>query len=353
MAGFGAAKEAKEAKEAVPFTPLKQKKNKTSNNPKEGQSNFVEKAYDASNDPFADLRNELQSLHKKSPKSTLFGLIAGHENTGKTAIVLDAYDKVKTGFVDPQHAKQVVGDLWILDFDGGGAASAAAFYKNSTSIRCWDPWVMQKGDRTAYDYPATHDRVMKIMQFAVDIARKQEEENYDGDRLWGVIVTGIDLWDSICINNMRIIDLNLASDGIEAADWNVKVGHQWDWAIRKTRFHQLTALSRGLVSAGVNVFWETHLRMTNYSFGKNEEAAKWRPDCEKATNNYVYQILICERTDTYDDERKGVIRSEFSVTFEKSKTNADLQGQKRTILVTEAGKPARWIGLPELSDGSL
>ena len=91
MAGFGAAKEAKEAKdakEAVPFTPLKQKKNKTSNNPKEGQSNFVEKAYDASNDPFADLRNELQSLHKKSPKSTLFGLIAGHENTGKTAIVL-------------------------------------------------------------------------------------------------------------------------------------------------------------------------------------------------------------------------------------------------------------------------
>ena len=114
-------------------------------------------------------------------------------------------------------------------------------------------------------------------------------------------MTGIDLWDSICINNMRIIDLNLASDGIEAADWNKKVGHQWDWAIRKTRFHQLTALSRGLVSAGVNVFWETHLRMTNYSFGKNEEAAKWRPDCEKATNNYVFQILICERTDTYDD----------------------------------------------------
>jgi len=93
MAGFGAAKEAKEAKEAVPFTPLKQKKNKTSNNPKEGQSNFVEKAYDASNDPFADLRNELQSLHNKSPKSTLFALVAGHENTGKTAIVLDAMIK--------------------------------------------------------------------------------------------------------------------------------------------------------------------------------------------------------------------------------------------------------------------
>jgi hypothetical protein len=152
---------------------------------------------------------------------------------------------------------------------------------------------------------------------------------------------------------MRIVDLNLAKDGIESADWNVKVGHQWDWAIRKTRFHQLTALSRGLVKAGVSVFWETHLRMTNYSFGKNEDTAKWRPDCEKATNNYVYQILICERKDVYNEERTDVIRSEFTVTFDKSKTNAELQGQRRTILVTEAGKPARWIGLPELSDGSL
>jgi|TARA_R100001509_G_scaffold65922_1_gene36518 hypothetical protein len=212
---------------------------------------------------------------------------------------------------------------------------------------------MQQGDRTAYDYPGTHDRVMKIMQFAVDIARKQNTPGYTGERLWGVHVTGIDLWDSVCINNMRIVDLNLAKDGIESADWNVKVGHQWDWAIRKTRFHQLTALSRGLVKAGVSVFWETHLRMTNYSFGKNEDTAKWRPDCEKATNNYVYQILICERKDVYNEERTDVIRSEFTVTFDKSKTNAELQGQRRTILVTEAGKPARWIGLPELSDGSL
>ena len=324
MAGFGAAKQMQEDREEeLPpvNTPAKAKKTV---------------------DPFADLRAELSILHQQQPKSTVFALIAGHENTGKSAIVLDAFSKSNSD-----------GQLWILDFDGGGAGTASAFHRDNDRIRCWDPWVMQQGDRTAYDYPGTHDRVMKIMQFAVDIARKQNTPGYTGERLWGVHVTGIDLWDSICINNMRIVDLNLAKDGIESADWNVKVGHQWDWAIRKTRFHQLTALSRGLVKAGVSVFWETHLRMTNYSFGKNEEAAKWRPDCEKATNNYVYQILICERSDVYDEERRDVIRSEFTVTFDKSKTNAELQGQRRTILVTEAGKPARWIGLPELSDGSL
>ena len=48
-----------------------------------------------------------------------------------------------------------------------------------------------------------------------------------------------------------------------------------------------------------------------------------------------------------------MIKSEYTVTFEKCKTNASLQGQKRTVLVTEVGKPPVWIGLPELIDGSL
>ena len=192
------------------------------------------------------------------------------------------------------------------------------------------------------------------MQFAVDCAQKQRDPEYDGPRLWGVHVTGVDLWDSVCVNCMRIVDLNIAKDGIEAADWNKKVGHQWDWAIRKTRFHQLTGLCRALVKAGVRVFWETHLRLTNYSGGKAEETApKWRPDWEKASNNFVYQILICERNDTLDDETGDVVRSEYTVRFEKSKTNAKLQGQKRTTLITEAGQEPQWFGLPELYDGSL
>jgi len=213
---------------------------------------------------------------------------------------------------------------------------------------------MSKGDRTAYNYPETHDRVMGIAQFANEIAQKQRDPEYEGTRLWGLLVTGVDLWDSVCVNCMRIVDLKIASDGIEAADWNKKVGHQWDWAIRKTRFHQLTALCRGLVKSGVRVFWETHLKLTNYSWGNSENSdPKWRPDWEKASNNFVYQVLIMNREDVHDEDTGDVTRSIYTATFEKSKTNAKLQGQKRTILVTEAGKEPQWFGLPELYDGTL
>ena len=53
---------------------------------------------------------------------------------------------------------------------------------------------------------------------------------------------------------------------------------------------------------------------------------------------FMFQILMCERRDVVDDETGHVTRSEYSVTFEKSKTNAKLQGQRRTTLITEAGK---------------
>jgi hypothetical protein len=336
MAGFGKTKEAKaEAKEeekaeALEATPANKR---------------------TDDNPFAALRRELQ-LMDHSPQTHIFMGIAGHDNTGKTAIVTDAFNR----WVNAPERSEIEQDmqLWILDFEGGGAANKSAFHSDEDRIRCWEPWVMSRGDRTAYDYPATHDRVMSIVQFAVDIAHKQRDPEYDGPRLWGLHVTGVDLWDSVCVNCMRIVDLNIAKDGIEAADWNKKVGHQWDWAIRKTRFHQLTGLCRALVKAGVRVFWETHLRLTNYSFGKSEVTdPKWRPDWEKASNNFVYQILICERKDTLDDETGDVVRSEYTVTFDKSKTNAKLQGQRRTTLITEAGKEPQWFGLPELYDGTL
>lgn len=79
MAGFGAAKKMQEDREEeLPpvGAPAKAKKEV---------------------DPFADLRIELGLLHQQQPKSTLFALIAGHENTGKTAIVLDAFRRYLEG----------------------------------------------------------------------------------------------------------------------------------------------------------------------------------------------------------------------------------------------------------------
>ena len=333
MAGFGKTKEAKieaEATQELEETPAIKR---------------------TDSDPFAALRKELEIMNN-TPQTHIFMGIAGHDNTGKTAIVTDAFTRWISNDIrtDEERRQQ----LWIIDFEGGGAANKSAFHRDNRNIKCFEPWVMMKGDSTAYNYPETHNRVMSLLQFAVDTAQKQRESDYDGPRLWGVHVTGVDLWDSVCVNCMRITDLNIAKNGIEAADWNKKVGHQWDWAIRKTRFHQLTGLCRALVKLGVRVFWETHLRLTNYSWGKAEDIApKWRPDWEKASNNFVYQILMCERQDTLDEDTGDVIKSEYTITFEKSKTNAKLQGQKRTTLVTEAGKEPQWFGLPELYDGTL
>ena len=302
-----------------------------------------------SEDIFASLQKEANILREVRPRSHQFIGIGGHEGTSKTGIVFDAYAK------DPQRVEQ--DQLWVLDYDSGSMMLHDAHYGEDRSVVNWDPWVMQIGERTANDYPGTHKRTLDICKYAVHIAEKQLNPEYEGERVWGLLVCGIDLWDQVCINNMRITDLGLAKDGIDAADnrgsgQGERVGHQWDWAMRKTRFHQLTAICRRLVKLGVRVFWETHLRKTNYSFGDSEKNAKWRPDWEKATNNYIPTILICERNDEYDEDG-NVTRSEYVVTFEKCKTNAELQGQRRTTFITKAGEKPEWRGLPELYDGSL
>ena len=80
-----------------------------------------------------------------------------------------------------------------------------------------------------------------------------------------------------------------------------------------------------------------------------EQNAQWRPAWEKATNNYLFQIIKCERNDTHDDDGNLTL-SEYTATFEKSKTDAALQGQKSIILRTESGKRPTWYGLPELQN---
>ena len=174
--------------------------------------------------------------------------------------------------------------FWVVDFDNGGSATKSAYYADNNNIKCWEPWVYLKGERTAYDYPGTHDRTMKIMQFALE----------KHDELWGVLITGIDLWDSVATNCMRIADLGLSKDGIEAADnrgagSNERVQNQWDWAIRVTRFHQLTAMCRALVKRGVRVFWETHMKDV-YKNGK-VSSTDGAPAWEKSSAGYMFQIV--------------------------------------------------------------
>ena len=78
--------------------------------------------------------------------------------------------------------------MWVIDFDGGGSATKSAYYAQNENIKCWEAWVYMKGSRSAYDYPATHDRVMRIMQFALD----------KSDELWGVLTSGTTWRPTVC-----------------------------------------------------------------------------------------------------------------------------------------------------------
>jgi len=296
-------------------------------------------------DPFAAISAEIAAANDNIGHT--FTALIGHENTGKSASVTAAYaihvDKCMKDSVQYETKPK---QLMCLDFDGGAQANKSAFWPDLDTMVCLDPYVYTQDDRTAIDYPATHDRVMKLLQYCV----------HNHENLWGVLITGVDGWDAVCINNMRIQDLGLAKDAISAADIrgqgkdSRRVEFQWDWGIRRTRFHQMTTLCRGLVKKGVKVFLETHLAKQDDE--DRSSIRGWRPAWEKSTAGLVFQILLFEREDVYDDEG-NLTNQVFTATYEKSKTNANLQGQRRTILTTEVGGKPKWYGLQELNDGTL
>ena len=272
----------------------------------------------------------------------MFCGVVGFEGTGKSGIVVDSLS-------DEQVA---AGDyILCLDFDGGAAAVRSAYHRDrAANVRVLSPWVMATHDRTAYDYPATHDRVMEIGRTAVKQAHKQNQPDYKGPRLAKFLVSAVDQWDTVCIVNMKVIELGKAKDGIEASDPNRLVGNQWNWSIRSTRFHQLTMVSRELMRLGVEVFWETHLKAEVF---RNEQTGAWKPDWEKNTDNNLNQILWCRREDVLDDDGQKTGTTNYTVEFWKEKTNIHLQGQRRVFATTREGGEPEWNGLLELREGLL
>ena len=107
-------------------------------------------------DPFAEMRAE-DAARTHIMKTHQFIGIMGHDGTCKSAIVLDAFEK--------DEAKPEDSTLHVVDFDGGGGMLNSAIYKNE-NIRSWNPWVMGH-DRTAHNYPDTHERIMKIMRYLI------------------------------------------------------------------------------------------------------------------------------------------------------------------------------------------
>ena len=104
--------------------------------------------------------------------------------------------------------------------------------------------------------------------------------------------------------------------------------------------------------AGVRVFWETHLRATNFSYGKESDKTTLAPEWEKKTNNYLPTILKTEKEEVFDADGE-LIETVYYVVFDKCKTNPNLQDQRRKIFVTRPDGEPEWYGLPELYQGEL
>ena len=270
-----------------------------------------------------------------APVTGEFGGIVGDDGTCKTAIILNSI---------PEGEACV-----IIDFDGGGASLRDAFYKHRRSdFKSVNPWVMQDEARTAYNYPATHDKVMEIGKEALNWARDQLEPDYEGQRLNTVLVTATDLWDSVSMACMFIEDLGTAPDGIGAKiSPHEKVGMRFNWQIRSTRFHQLTSLCRELTRLGVNCWYETHWQYEQRADGTATGAKK--PKWEKQTSNYLHTIIEMKKTQLRDDEGFPTGETTYEATFSKARNLPEMLDKTRLVMSTYDEKPLKWHGLPELS----
>lgn len=269
-----------------------------------------------------------------APITGEFGGVVGDDGTGKTAIIMDSIPKGSC--------------CLIVDFDGGGAALRDAFYSDRRDeFKCVNPWVMQDEARTAYDYPATHDKVMDIGRRALSWAKDQLEPEYEGKRLYTVLVTAVDLWDSVSSACMFIEDLGTAPDGIGAKiSPHEKVGMRFNWQIRSTRFHQLTSLCRELTRLGVNVFYETHWKYEQKADGSltGRRSPRW----EKQTANYLYTIIEMDKIQVRDGDGRATGETRYEANFSKAKTRANMLDKTRLVMTTHTEKDLKWHGLPEL-----
>ena len=339
MAGFGAMKKAQESEIPLEFLNSDADSNvKPAAPPQEvaPEPQVISSSFPGLEAEFLDQVNP----NRMRPSKVFCGVV-GNEGTGKSGIVIDGH----------MH-RYPEGMLWAMDWDNGAMACKAAHYPGQDErIIRWSPWVMQKGDRTAYDYPETHNRVMDLLRFAVEYAEKQTKPNFEGRKLNTFLVTSVDQFDQVCMNNMKIFDLETdTKDAIAAAKTAVNQQIGWNWNIRSTRFKQMTALCQRLNSLGVDVYWETHL--------KEDKDGKvgfdgWKFAWEKSANNDLFQIIWCHARKTRGDDGKETGEIRHSAEFFKQKTNSDLKGQERVYFVTKKGEPAQWLGLPELREGLL
>ena len=252
--------------------------------------------------------------------------------------------------MDAHFHKHPDGLAIVLDNDNGGLSCKNAHYNGNTNIRIFSPWVMQQEDTTAYNYLLSYIRTMEIAKFYDRVCRETDRARIPkGQLLKSFIVTGVDQFDEMCVNCMKIYDLDMkATDAVEAshAKLNSEIG--WNWVF-VPRFKQLTAQCQKLNRLGVDVYWETHLKPDDGLLSHDGFKFVW----EKSANKDLFQIVWVKGKPVRNNDGGLTGETRYTAKFYKSKTNPNLLNQERLYFVTKEGEDAQWYGLPELRDGVI
>ena len=134
-----------------------------------------------------------------------------------------------------------------------------------------------------------------------------------------VVFDGADQWLHICETVMKIEDLELGADGLDAAvylrqhekgDAKKKSVSRFNWNLRTIRYQTAIHLLRELCRLGVHCYVITHMKPSYDSSGNEVAGAdkpKWHSDTEGQLQQVIYTELEEERNEL--GELTGVVKA--------------------------------------------
>ena len=283
--------------------------------------------------------------------------VAGPPKSGKTGGAMASRT--------PQEIKDGA-EIWHVDFDMGGITTVAAHHSDAPGIVVLNPWVFNYSpdSRESYDFPATFQKtidILKAAQAQTDAQRAYYNEHGKMPKpyLKTVIFDGADQWLHICETVMKIEDLELGADGIDAAvylrqhekgDAKKKSVSRFNWNLRTIRYQVAIHHLRELCRLGVHCYVITHMKPGYDNQGNQIAGAdvpKWHNDTDGMLQQIVYTELEEERNDM--GELTGVVKAYGVVVANRT----SLSSPKRFLIFERNNDGGVWHGWPGIEDGDF
>ena len=283
--------------------------------------------------------------------------IAGPPKSGKSGGVLDSRTKeeIKNG-----------AEIAHLDFDMGGLSTVAAHHSDAPGILVFNPWEFNYDAETndSYDFPATYTKTINLLKGLLEQVEYQrayfsEHGKMPTPYLKTVVFDGADQWLHICETVMKIEDLELGADGLDAAvylrqhekgDAKKKSVSRFNWNLRTIRYQTAIHLLRELCRLGVHCYVITHMK-PGYDSSGNEVAGadkpKWHSDTEGQLQQVIYTELEEERNEL--GELTGVVKAYGVVVANRT----SLASPERFLIFERNSDGGVWHGWPGIAEGDF